>query len=318
MKFSRTKRIVILILALVILISSVFIIRSCSAPPKYEDIEARFKQLMEDAYGVNVIVFGEGLPTYERVSDPRDSVSVYNTGETYTDKNGKEQQRKVWYYFALGTEDRVVAFRDSYLDDFAYAYVSHEEMSPEELGELFPAIDGSLAPEGTEFYAEVFRSEDGGDICYLIPFAEKEYDFYYSATDPSDYDYIRTDSEYRTVDEIKEYAETVYSRNYMLSLYSTLFDGIASGDYVMKARYAEYTRADNTALLAQSNTYEPLFTERRVYLFDTARIVKLGSNSKFVRISIKSYLPSQPDKIVEDEVNLVLQAGKWFLDSPTF
>ena len=88
MKFSKTKKIVALILVLAILIGSVFLIRSCSAPPKYEDIEQRFKELMEKSYDLNVIIFGDGLPTYERLSDPRDSLEVYNTGEYYMDKDG--------------------------------------------------------------------------------------------------------------------------------------------------------------------------------------------------------------------------------------
>lgn len=326
MKITKSKRIIALVLALVIIVASIFIIRSCSAPPDYADIEDRFKELIAASYDVNVIIFGEGLQTYPRVSDPRDSVSVYNTGETYVDGDGKEQQRRVWYYYVLtvGSEleqyaQRIVAYRDSYLEDFSYAFVSDKELGEQELAALFPK---SVLPSDAEpvenCYSEVFRSEDGKDICYKIPFVELEYSFYYNATDPDDYDYVSDESKYRTVDEIKAYAETVYSRNYMLSLYSTLFDGVASGDYVMKARYAEYTRSDNTTLLASLNTYEPLFTERRVYDFDSAEIVKLGSNSRFVRIKINSYLPSAPDKIYEDELNLTLQDGKWYLDSPTF
>ena len=44
MKSGMIKRIIVLILAVALLISSIFIIRSCSAPPKYEEIEARFQE----------------------------------------------------------------------------------------------------------------------------------------------------------------------------------------------------------------------------------------------------------------------------------
>lgn len=318
MKISKTKRIIALAVALVILVGSIFLIRSCAAPPKYEEIEARFKELIEASHELNVIIFGDGLPTYERLYDPRDSLDVYNTGEYYIDEDGDEYQRKIYYYYTHG-EKTVVAFRDSYLDDYSYAYVSEGEQTSEALAALFPAIDGVSAPEGEEFYTELYRSEDGKEISYLVPYAETEAEFYYLTTDPEDYDYVRNDAPYRTVDEIKAYAETVYSRNYMLSLYSSLFDGIASGDTVLKARYVEYTRDDNTVWLTQTNAKDySLFSERRVYLFDTAKIVKWGSNSSFVRISIQSYLPSDPDNIVEDEVNLTLQNGQWYLDSPTF
>lgn len=315
MKFSRTKRIITLILALVILVGSVFAIRACSAPPKYEEIEARFKELMESSYDLNVIIFGEGLPTYERVSDPRDSLKVYNTDEVYTDEDGKEHQRKFWYYTTLD-EEKVIAFRDSYLKDFSYAYVTDTEETLDSVKAKFPAVEGVNAPEGSEFYSQVYSKD--AKVAYLVPFEEKQVEFFYSATDPKGYDYVRNDAPYRTVESIKSYAETLYSKNYMTSLYSSLFDGIASGGSVMSARYVEQTRADNTVWLAQSNTYEALFTERRVYLYDTAEIIKWGSNRKFVRISIDSYLPSDPRNVEEIEVNLTLQNGQWFLDSPTF
>ena len=319
MKFFKSKavKITALVLVLAILVSSIFLIRSCSAPPTYAEIEARFKQLIEDAYEANVVIFGEGLPTYERVNDPRDSVNVYNTGEYYTDKDGEDVQRKVWYYYTLDKEKTVVGFRDSYLKQFSYAYVASSEQTAEQLEAIFPAIEGISAPDGVEFYSELYRSADGKSISYLVPYTEPEYDFYYTQQDVSDYDFVCDDSPYRTVSEIKALIEGVYSRNYALSLYSSLFDGVASGDLVLKARYTEQTR-DGISMLAQSNTYESLFSERRVYLFDTAKIIKWGSNSKLVRIEIKSYLPSEPDNIVADEVSLVYQNGNWFLDSPTF
>ena len=315
MKFSRTKRIIILILALVILIGSVFAIRACSAPPKYEEIEARFKQLMEDSYGVNVILFGEGLPTYERISDPRDSLKVYNTDEFYTDEDGEEHRRKFWYYTTLD-DDRVIAFRDSYLKAFSYAYVTDSAEGIDSIKAKFPLVEDISAPEESEFYSQIYSKD--GTLAYLVPFVEKKVDFYYSASDPENYDYVRNDAPYRTVESIKTYAEAVYSKNYMTSLYSSLFDGVASGGTVMNARYVERTRSDNTVWLTQSNTYESLFSERRVYLYDTSQIIKWGSNRNFVRISIDSYLPSNPQKIEKIEVNLTLQNGQWFLDSPTF
>ena len=318
MKFSRKMRIIALILALVILISLVLVIRSCSLPPKYEDIEKRFKELMEASYGVNVILFGDGLPVYERVSDPQDSLQVYNTGEFYTDEDGDEHQRRVWYYYTLNENYTVVAFRDSYLEDFSYGYVADSELSLDELKAAFPAIEGLSAPLGSTFYSRIFHSEQDGSFVYLVPYKETEAEFYYNSTDPKNYDYVKIDSEYRTLEDIKKYAQTVYSRNYMLSLYSSLFDGIESEGVILNARYVEQTRSDSSVFLAQLNTYESLFSERRLFLYDTAEIIKWGSNNKFVRISIDTYFASNPEKIQQIEVNLVLQDGQWYLDSPTF
>lgn len=317
--FSATKRIIAMVIVLALLVSSIFLVRACSAPPEYEEIEERFKSLIEQSYELNVILFGDGLPTYPRISDPLDSMQVHNTGEYYLDKNGEEQQRKVYYYYTTCAEAVIVAFRDSYLEEFSYALVSDTALSADALAADYPAIDGVSAPEGKTFYSELYRSADGKSYSYLIPFVEQEAEFYYKATHPTDYDFVRMDAKYRTVEAIKTYAQTVYSRNYTLSLYSMLFDGVASGDTVLKPRYSEYTAADNSIWLTQTNDPEySLFSERRVYLFDTAKIDGWTSNSTFVRIKIKSYLPSAPDNVVEDEVDLVLQDGEWFLDSPTF
>lgn len=309
----KSIRIIALVLAVVLVIAAVFILRSCMAPPKYEEIEARFKELMSASVGVNEIVFGEGLPTYDRVYDPRDSVNVHYTGEYYIDDKGDEKQRKVWYYYTLDKENTIIAFRDSYIKDYSYALVVTEELSAEALAALFPAGKD----DKTEYYGEVYRSEESGDICYHIPYVEVEAEFYYLSEDVEDYDYIRDDAEYRTIDEIKTYIESVYSRNYANSLYGSLFDGVASGDLVLKARYAEQSHG-GVSMLAKSNTYAPLYIEERVYLFDTAEILYWQSTNKEVCISIDSYLPSNPDKIQNLTLTLTLQNGVWYLDSPTF
>ena len=304
-------RIIALVVAVILVIATVFILRSCSAPPKYEEIEARFKQLVEDARGVNRIVFGTGLPTYERIYDPE--VNVYGTGEYYIDKNGKEKERKVWYYYTLDEENTVVAFRDSSFGEYSYALVAEGEQSSDALAARFPADKD----DETEYYGEVYRSSDGKSVCYLIPYAEKKADFYYNSADETDYDYVRLDGEYRTIDEIKAYVETVYSRSYASSIYGTLFDGVLSEGLLMKARYTEISRS-GVLMLASYNEYVPFYTEERVYLYDTAELLYWQSSKTEVCISIDSYLPSAPDKIQNIVITLSLQNGQWFLSAPTF
>ena len=314
MKSGMIKRIILLILAVALLISSIFIIRSCSAPPDYADIEARFRQLIEDSYEVNVVLFGEGLPTYPHVSDPKASTEVIHTGEYVTSADGKEKERLIYYYYTLDEEDTVVAYRDSYLEDFAYAVVSKAPMSADELKAEFPAKDGDNAT----YYEEIYSSESEKRYCYTIPYEETHYDFYYTAADAAGYDYVRLDADCRTVDDIKKLAESVYSLSYTTSIYTTLFDGVSSGGVVMPPKFFETTASNGSFLLAQSNTYEPMDVEKRVFLFETAKINKLSSNKKLVRISIDSYLPSKPDKIVESEITIVYENGDWYLNNPTF
>ena len=314
MRSGMIKRIILLVLAVALLISSIFIIRSCSAPPDYEDIEARFRQLIEDSYEVNVVLFGEGLPTYPHVSDPKSSTEVIHTGEYVTSADGKEKERLIYYYYTLDEEDTVVAYRDSYLEDFAYALVAKAPMSAEELKAEFPAKDGDNAA----YYEAIYSNESKKCYCYSIPYEEAHYDFYYTSADDAGYDYVRLDSDYRTVDDIKKLAESVYSLSYTTSIYTSLFDGISSGGVIMPPKFFETTASNGSFLLAQSNTYEPMKVEKRVFLFETAKINKLSSNRKLVRISIDSYLPSNPQKIVESEITIVYENGDWYLNNPTF
>ena len=145
MKISLAKKIIILVLAVALLVGSVFIIRLFSAPPKYEEIDARFRELIENAYEANVIMFGDGLPVYPHVSDPKSSTNVIHTGEFTTNADGDEKERLIYYYYAIDPEYTIVAHRDSYLEDYAYALVSKTQMSADELRSKFPASEGDTA-----------------------------------------------------------------------------------------------------------------------------------------------------------------------------
>ena len=97
MKNSTIKRIIILILAIALIIGSVFIIRSCNAPPEYSEIEARFKELMKNSQDVNVILFGDGLSLYPK---------IYETSHTFTDKEGNK-----YYYYTIDDESLGTVYR---------------------------------------------------------------------------------------------------------------------------------------------------------------------------------------------------------------
>lgn len=314
MKLNLTKRIIILVLAILLLVASIFLIRFCSAPPKYEEIEARFKQLIEDSYEVNVVLFGEGLPTYPHVTDPKSSTQVIHTGEYTTNSDGEEVERLIYYYYTLDEKNKVLAHRDSYLEDYAYALLSSKPLSEDELKAGFP----KKAEDENEYYREIYASEEEGRYCYSIPYEEPHYDFYYTSRDDEAYDYVSLDAEYRTVEDIKKLAESVYSFSYTSSLYTSLFDGISSGGVIEPPRYLETTSSNGTRMLAQSNTYEAMNVEKRVFLFETAKINKLSSNKNLVRIEIDSYLPSNPDKITNVEITLIYENGDWYLNNPSF
>ena len=290
------------------------LLASCSTAPEYSEIDERFRQLVEDSFEINKIFFGEGLETYPRVTDPKSSTSVLEI--TDTDAEGNETTRKVWYYYPLDEERKVVAFRDSYAKPYTYALVSDKPQNAEDLAKNFPTSDGASSDD---FYKEIYSSPEENTYCYTIPYTEKEYDLYYTAIDPADYDYVKFDLEYKTIDSIKEAASKVYSAEYLNSIYDSLFVGVTSleGLDALAPRYIEYTDDYGTTLLMKSNTIKPLISEQRLFLFDTAKIVK-RSNKNFVTIEIDSYLESSPDSILTVRLTMTKQNGEWFLDSATY
>lgn len=314
MKISLVKKIIILVLALALLVGSIFIIRLFSAPPKYEEIDARFQELIELSYEANTIMFGDGLPIYPHVSDPKSSTSVIHTGEFTTNADGDEKERLIYYYYAIDEKHTVVAHRDSYLEDYAYALVSDKQLSADELRATFPVPEDDKG----EYYAEIYADATKKQFCYSIPYTETKYEYYYTSTDDEGYDYVKLDSGYQSISDLKETIESAYSLDYTNSIYPMLFDGVVSGNAVLPARYAETTASNGAMMLAQSNTYDAMKVERRVYLFETAKINVLSSSKNLVRISVDTYLPSAPDKIVTREITLVYQRGNWFLNNPTF
>lgn len=309
-----------IVLAFALIISSIFIIRSCSAPPEYEEVRARVEELIEASFDVNDIVWGKGLPTYERIIDPKSSMTLHKTGKTYTDSSGKERPLNYYYYYVPGSDMQILAFREqtAVKEDFRYAFLSSEKFDTAVLTAKFPPLplkEGESAP--ADLYSEVYSSADPVIYAYLIPYSEPEITFYYMATDPADYDYVISDHEYASIDAIKAYVRTVYASDYADSLDSVLFDGVMEGQFVQKARYTLY-QSSRGAMLVSLNTYEPLFTERRVYLYDTAKIDRSNSNDTSIVVEFSTYLPSNPDKIEPAQVSFSLVDGVWYLASPTY
>jgi hypothetical protein len=306
---------VALVLALVLIVSSIFIVRSCSAPPDYEEIRERVEELIEKSFDVNDIVWGNGLPTYPREIAPKRE--LYESGKTYVDGDGKEQPLNYYYYYVNTSGVSIVAFREqkAVTEDFRYAYVSSSPIDSTTLASLYPIGEGENALEG--LYSEVFADTERKIYAYLIPYTEVTSEFYYLESDLTDYGFVRLDSKYKSADEIKEYIRTVYALEYADSLDTVLFDGVMSGDYVQKARYSTI-QTSRGSFFARHYDFEPLFTERRVYLYDTARIDRRNSNDSTVVVEFDSYLPSSPDEITLTKVCFALQDGVWYLSSPTY
>ena len=297
------KRILSLIISVLLLLSTCTALFSCSKPPEYGEIEERFKWLVENSQDVNVILFGEGLPTDPRVYDPWSNMKTYErldeNGEVIIGSLGKPLLG--YYYY---TEDEnyglIIAYRVSSTSETTYLQVTETKREGE---------------------TEVYYNEEKGYYYYSTDYTPPEVARYYSSSDPENYDYVSVTSDYLSIGEIKTAAEKVYSKEYLENLYESLFTGVmvdesTSGLY---AKYMEYTDVNygGVSMLMQSNTYPVLVTEKRIFDYSTAKVVKPG-NKELVNIEVETYLGSDPQTRTTVRVTLVLQDGEWFLDSPTY
>lgn len=303
------RKVLSVILILCICAASALSLAGCSQPPEYSEIEGRFIELVEKSYEINKVLFGEGLPTDERIYDPWSNMKTY----VRRDAQGNELYASngmplMGYYYYADDEayGKIIAYRDGYNAEIVYLQVLEAEDESQEA---------------------VFVNTDKNWYYYETDYTPAPVDRYYGSTDPVDYDYVSAESEYQTIAQIKAAAEEVYSKDYLEStVYTSLFTGaiVDAGEEIslagLSARYIEYmdtVSADSTAYLMQSNTYKPLITETRVFDFSTARVVKPG-NAELVNIEIETYLPSAPENRLTVRVTMVLQDGAWYLDSGTY
>lgn len=302
------KKIILIILAVAILLGLIVGLAMCSQPPEYAEVEARFKELVLASQDVNAVLFGVGLPTDERVYSPWDNMEKYErrdeNGEVMTGSNGNPLYG-YYYYTEDDTYGRIIAYRDGYTSPVVYLQV--------------------LEAEDTERELKYFNEEKGW-YYYETDYTPPEVKRYYDSSDPETYDYVSDESPYHSIDQIKAAAEQVYSKDYLEdSVYVSLFTGVVMTDEGedlegLSARYIEYMPADASSAqsyLMKSNTYDPLITEKRVFDFSTAKVVRPG-NRKLVNIEVETYLESDPANRITVRVTMVMQDGQWYLDSPTY
>ena len=262
---------------------------SCGTPD-IEEIRTRMEELIETSYGVNVLLFGEGPATYERVYDPKASMKYYEADGG---------QRYYYYYIDDADVGKILAYRTkAYGDDYEYLLVKNEADTTK---------------------SSVYQGD--GKYYYDVEYTPVEREFYYDDTFPADYDVVVIGEEYSSIEAIKAYAATVYSADYLNSLYEMLFTGVMISDDLssglLSARYIEFESESGQVWFMKSNKIEALISEKRIFDYSTAKVLR-GSNSTRIRVEMETYLEGNPDGKEKVTVALVKQDGEWFLDSGTY
>ncbi len=135
------KKLIALLLCAVMLALS---LTSCGKPPEFSDIEGRLRELIEASYEINEIFFGEGLPVYERVSDPKNNMKIIRA----------EDESRVTYYYELTDAGlgRVIAYRVSNL---AYSFA-----------QVLTAPDGTREP--------IWQDTEKGLYAYAVDYSHEK------------------------------------------------------------------------------------------------------------------------------------------------
>ena len=317
------KKIIAVICALAIVLGALITflivsIASGSKPPELESVRERFETLILASDKVNEILFGEGLPTFPRATEERSAHTVTYEGEDH-----------IIYYYTY--------YDPAYGDIVAYWYYVRVPETQSDGTKKYVYYDiqtGELL--GTDMKAHRFAQktkEARGDHTYydektgyyyyeLKDFKEPE--FYYVKDDDADYDYCTFDCGFSSTDDIRALAAQVYSAAYLTPIYESLFTGVSySEDGVLVARYRDHVK-EKTGYLQKSNKVTGYELADRQYDLSTMEILKKSettgrkSTSKYVIVSIESYIVGAEDKRETVELSFARENNVWYLDSPTY
>ena len=270
---------------------------SCANPPALDDVKDEFIALIEASVEVNNIFFGEGLPTYMRAEG--DGNLIYLA------------EHKAYYTFITDGERSILKYK---IGDDAWKY----------------AEKTAEAGKGESIY-----TDSEGNFYYPIEFDESQYEYVYGEGADENYDYVRMDCEYQSLEAIQKLAESVYTQGYLKGdnykegdmayggVYAAMFDGFTMGTEIVYARYRIDDSIDGFYLL-KSNQFEPYFTEHKTYDYSTMKIVR-PSKAEHVNVEIVAngrYLDYENFEVKTGEhtvtLTFVFENGEWRLDTPTY
>ena len=195
---------------------------------------------------------------------------------------------------------------------------------------LIPTVSGCASvPAVEEIYDRVvFLVEESYELNALfygcgLPVWEEDSEYvdfmhlYYGLNSAQSYEMITQNAKFYSVDEIKQAAEKVYSKDYLNDvLYKTAFDGYAIEDGAGGAVVGVSRYYENEGYFWQAKNHKVFYTAMRIYDYSTMQVHALGRGDACV-VTMDSWLEDTPEKVENVEIPLVLQDGKWFLDNFT-
>ena len=140
-------------------------------------------------------------------------------------------------------------------------------------------------------------------------FSHLYFDFPYKG----DYEQVKHQSIFSSIEDIKSAASAVYSLDYLETvLFPAAFDGLAVGDSVEAARYLE-----EKDILYQSTTNSFAIQGIPIYDYSTMKVSPVGKRGSCV-VEIEYFLDVSPDLRQTASIRLSLEEdGQWYLASFT-
>ena len=361
------------ILCVVLLSASLVLFSSCGK--KIKDItpyREEFKRLIEESFLVNEILFGEGLPVYNREECLGELIYSKEKNDEYVSyfrsTDGKDFPESLYedkgemfrlYHWIYKDATLTAALSEPiYICKYSTTYYvlegTKEDGSPdydmvteisyalkrENADAAIPAIllsegyaykdaDGAVTSTVKASSEVLYTTAEGALYYALAGYEEPSFEYEYDKEENEYYDVVRFDSEYLTIESIKELCEKVYSSEYLKAIYSSLFDGIRTdfsddSSAVLLARYIEEAGSDGMLYLKKSNVAVSLFEKQRTYDYESMKIRK-PYNKDRVNVEITAYgeYYSSETKQVENgahtvRLSFVIRNGVWRLDAPTY
>ena len=293
-------------------------------PPEFSTVRERFALLIERSQTLNDVVFGEGLPTYKRVTRDIQNHELEFKGE-------KENLR----YFLI--------------EDAEYGTVISYEYQ-------IRRMEGKLNADGVKIYT-IYDAETGGILneykqgasrfawrtktpvegktlllrnenyyYYALPDYQNPDIMYdtiiYTGREDENYDYVRFDSAYKSTDEIQKALAEVYANDYMGPLYEYLFTGAFGGmNDVYQPVYIDYTDEDTSiTYLMKANAktiWKGKALRKLTFDFSTMEMIERESNANNVKVSVQ-YTEKGKDGVQTMTVSFARENGSWYLNSATY
>ncbi len=305
---------VLLVLAILVTVLVVSHIRS-NRPPELDSIRGRIEQLIEASREVNEILWGEGLPTHKHIEKT-------DVAYKYEDENGKKHY--LYYYFFPTEEHGTVLAYTYYTKTISESegggYIYHDVEKGGVLTGDFPSHRyATQSTEAREGY--IYHNPDNGIYYYPLEgfTAEDEPRFYTSEDDPN-YDYVRTDSGYLLLEDIRKKVNAVYSSAIRAEIEEAVFTGVTfqeGEDGTSYPRYRDMEAENGSYSLTKINKAWPTFRLLDyVYDYSSMRLVD-PSKASSVTVAIDCHLRDDPAKKEVREFTLVLEGDQWYLDDYT-